>query len=157
MIKYPKVKESVQRIITILGKLYNLSVVDLDYSESIKLYCEIIPQDKKHLKIKVWLTEENQLSIYEDINGGLEHKEYVSDMARYLEIVGKLDLGEIRIEKWDHKAKKYKIDKEILKNNCFACYYRTQRGFCDLLQNWHPRKESNSACAYWTKREELVI
>ncbi|OCL25966.1 hypothetical protein U472_08025 [Orenia metallireducens] len=157
MIKYPEVKESSQRIVTVLSQLYKLGVVDFDYSDSIKLYCEVIPDDKEYLKVKVWLTEQNQLSIYEDINGGLEHRDFVSDMAKYLEIVGELNLGDLKIERWDHKSKEYQLDKGAIENNCFTCYYRTRRGYCNLLKSWHPRKEGNSACAYWIKVKELVI
>ncbi len=157
MIKYPKVRESTQRILTMLSQLYQLSVVDLDYSPSIKLYCEIIPQNEKHLKIKVWLTEEDQFLIYEDINGGLEHQQFVTDISQYLEVGGNLDLGELRLEKWDHESIKHDLTQKEVDNNCFSCQYRNPNGFCTLLNNYHPRKENNLACAYWDQRDGLVI
>ena len=157
MINYPKVNDSGQRIVSILAKWYQLGTVELNYSDSIALYCEVIPEDKKYLKVKIWLTKENQFSIYEDIEGGLEHRDFVKDMAKYLEIIDDLDLGEVRIEKWDGKAKEYKLNRGDLDKNCFGCYYRSHRGYCDLLENWHPKKENNDSCVYWTSRDESVV
>ncbi|WP_027339175.1 hypothetical protein [Halonatronum saccharophilum] len=157
MIKYPKINESVQRIVTILAKWFNLIMVDFDYSESINVYCEIAPKGNDYLKVRVWINKEDQLLIYEDINGGLEHKEFVMDIAKYLEVVGGLDLGEKRIEKWDNKIKEHKVEGKASEANCFECCFRMNRGFCDLLNNWQPRKEDNRPCEYWTKREENAI
>ena len=154
MIKYPKINNSARKVAIVLASWYNLGKVMLDYSEFVKLYCEIIPEDKKYLTVKLRMTVEDKLSIYEDINGGLEHRDFVRDIAKYLESKEELDLGEVRVERWDRKEREYKLNDQFQEKSCFNCQYRSKRGYCNLLKSCHPKKKDNLACKAWTKRED---
>ncbi len=154
MIEYPKINTTARKIAIAIASWYNLGRVNLDYSDSVKLYCEIIPKDRNYLKVRLRITVEDRLSIYEDINGGLEHRGFVKDIAKYLESINDLDLGEIRVESWGRKERKYKLDNEFNEKNCFNCKYRSKRGFCNLLGSWYPKKNNNIACEEWVRRKD---